>query len=157
MTQNETICRKWDERFLLLAQHIAQWSKDPSTKCGAVIVRPDRTIVSLGYNGFPRGMSDAPELYKNRVVKYRRVIHAEMNAILTAGAADLRDCCLYTWPIPPCERCAAHILQTGIRRVVSLRPGESCKADLRASIHRGEQYFTDAGVQWTCLPDSLSV
>lgn len=144
----------WDIRFLELARHIAQWSKDPSTKCGAVIVRPDRTIVSLGYNGFPRGMSDDPAMYKNREVKYRKVVHAEMNAILTAGTTDLAGCCLYTWPIPPCERCAVHILQTGIVRVVGGEPPAACKQDLRESIGRGDGYLVEVGIerQWIDLP-----
>lgn len=46
---------KWDARFLDLAVFIGDWSKDPSTKVGAVLVRPDRTIAGLGFNGFPRG------------------------------------------------------------------------------------------------------
>ena len=76
---------KWDGRFVELASHIAKWSKDPSTKCGAVIVRSDKTIASVGYNGFPRGLDDSGKLYDNRSVKYDRVIHAEMNAILNAS------------------------------------------------------------------------
>ena len=55
------IDEKWDRRFLALAEHVADWSKDPSTKTGAVIVRPDRTIASMGYNGFPRGMADTDD------------------------------------------------------------------------------------------------
>ena len=44
---------KWDARFLDLAVYVADWSKDPSTKVGAVLVRPDRTIAALGFNRFP--------------------------------------------------------------------------------------------------------
>lgn len=39
--------RKWDLRFLHLAQYIAEWSRDPSTKTGAVIVDEDKRIVDL--------------------------------------------------------------------------------------------------------------
>tara|TARA_R110000787_G_scaffold186397_1_gene297914 strand:- start:2897 stop:3064 length:168 start_codon:yes stop_codon:yes gene_type:complete len=43
---------KWDQRFMELAAFIAQWSKDPSTKVGAVIVDPrNKRIVSTGFNG----------------------------------------------------------------------------------------------------------
>jgi dCMP deaminase len=45
-------------RFLQLAEFIAGWSRDSSTHCGAVIVRPNRTIASVRYNGFPRGCDD---------------------------------------------------------------------------------------------------
>lgn len=110
---------KWNLRFLELARHISTWSKDPSTKCGAVIVRPDRTIASVGYNGFPRGVSDDQEIYLDRPRKYERVVHAEMNAILSA-AEPVRGYSLYVWPPsegPTCNRCAAHIIQAGITHV----------------------------------------
>lgn len=108
----------WDGRFLSLAAHVAQWSKDPSTKCGAVIVRPNRTIASLGYNGFPRGVEDAGHLYSNREEKYKRIVHAEVNAILFASE-PMRGYTLYTWPFLPCCRCATVVIQSGLTRVVA--------------------------------------
>jgi len=57
---------KWHKRYVNLAEYIAQWSKDPSTKTGSVIVRPDNTIASVGYNGFPRGIEDKADLLYNR-------------------------------------------------------------------------------------------
>lgn len=107
----------WHQRFLDLAEHVASWSKDPSTKVGAVIARPDNTIVSLGYNGFPRGIADDHRL-QNRETKYEMVVHAEENALLMARE-PLRSCSIYTWPLPPCSRCAAKIIQSGISLVVS--------------------------------------
>lgn len=111
---------KWDFRFLELAKHITSWSKDPSTKCGAVLVRPDRTIASMGYNGFPRGIDDSEDKYLDREQKYARVIHAEMNAILTCPERP-KGLTLYAYNQgwgPSCDRCAAHIIQSGITRVV---------------------------------------
>ena len=46
----ESSTEKWNVRFLDLARFIAAWSKDPSTKVGAVLVRPDRTIAAVGFN-----------------------------------------------------------------------------------------------------------
>jgi dCMP deaminase len=112
--------RKWDLRFLTLAQHVSTWSKDPSTKCGAVIVRPNRTIASLGYNGFPRGVDDSPETYADRETKYSRVVHAEMNAILSCTERP-QGYTIYTFSNgwgPACDRCAAHIVQAGLVRIV---------------------------------------
>ena len=48
----------WDYRFLELAQLVSKWSKDPSTKVGAVIVDKNRRILSVGYNGLPKGVKD---------------------------------------------------------------------------------------------------
>lgn len=112
------IDRKWDRRFLELAAHVAGWSKDPSTKVGAVIVRPDRTIVSLGFNGFPRGVQDLDERYAERQTKYSLIVHGELNAILTARE-PLHGTTLYTWPFCPCSDCAKLVIQAGVKRVVA--------------------------------------
>lgn len=109
---------KWDNRFLRLAEHIASWSRDPSTQTGAVIVRPNKTIASVGFNGFARGMRDDKDLYAERDIKYHRIIHCEMNAILSA-AENLHGYTLYTWPFMSCQRCAVHVIQTGIVRHVA--------------------------------------
>lgn len=109
----------WDRRFLQLAETIAQWSKDPSTKVGAVIVRPNKTIVSLGYNGFPRGVRDTPVLYEDRAKKYPRIVHAEANAIVSSKT-DLTGCTLYTYPLPVCSECMKLVIQSGITRCVSI-------------------------------------
>lgn len=63
---------KWDRRFLELATLVASWSKDPSTKTGAVIIGPDRSVISTGFNGFPREMPDDPKLYEDREKKIQQ-------------------------------------------------------------------------------------
>ena len=107
---------KWDYRFLSLSRTISDWSKDPSTKCGSVITRPDNTICSLGFNGFPSKIDDDDRLL-DRNIKYSLIIHAEMNAILSAKE-NLVGYTIYVWPQIPCSNCAKHIIQTGITRVV---------------------------------------
>lgn len=109
---------KWDKRFLELAEHIAQWSKDPSTKCGAVIVDEDHRIIGIGYNGFPRGVKDEKGRLSDRQVKNMLTVHAETNAILNS-TASVKGATLYVWPIPPCCDCAGNIIQSGITCVVS--------------------------------------
>lgn len=132
----------WDERFLHLALHVSRWSKDPSTQVGAVIVRPDRTIASVGYNGFPRGVVDDHRLH-TREDKYPLVVHAEMNAVLNARE-PLNGYTLYLWPLPCCSRCAVHIIQAGIKRVVAAFPApERWKMDCE----RAAATFKEAGVQ----------
>lgn len=110
--------KKWDLRFLTLAGIISGWSKDPSTKCGAVIVSPDRRQLAMGYNGFPQNMRDDDALYQDREIKYSRVIHAEMNAILNS-THPVTGHTLYVWPFMTCDRCAVHVIQAGIARVVA--------------------------------------
>ena len=91
---------KWDGRFLDLATFIAEWSKDPSTKVGAALVRPDRTIAAVGFNGFPRGVLDHVERYEDRPTKYEMVVHAELNALLSSRES-LEGYTIYVAPLPP--------------------------------------------------------
>lgn len=138
----------WDKTFLNLCDEIAQRSKDPSTKVGACIVDDKKRIVSMGYNGFPRGCDDAPELYADRSVKLMRTIHAEVNAIITAGR-DLTGCTLYVSPLHPCANCAAIIIQSGIKRVVynaSVTPER-----WRANFSEAYSMFQEAGVTVECV------
>jgi dCMP deaminase len=110
---------KWDQRFLALAEHIAAWSKDPSTKVGCVVVGADREIRSTGFNGFPRGIEDDSGRLENREKKYPLICHAEENAIMHAAriGMPLKGCSAYvTWP--PCTRCARSLIQAGVAEVV---------------------------------------
>ncbi|PCJ96736.1 MAG: CMP deaminase [Hyphomicrobiales bacterium] len=111
---------KWDIRFLDLAKHISLWSKDPSTKIGAVIVDDERHILSTGYNGFPKGVRDKPQRLENREEKYKFVVHAEMNCIYNASlhGISLKNSTLYIHGLPACHECAKGIIQAGIKRVV---------------------------------------
>lgn len=110
---------KWDRRFLEFAELVAQASKDPSTKCGAVIVRPDRSVCATGYNGFPRLMKDRKGTYEDKSAKNSRVIHCEMNALMSSNDHSVAGYTLYTWPFLSCDRCAVHMIQAGIVRAVA--------------------------------------
>lgn len=111
---------KWDKRFMAMAEHIAQWSKDPSTKVGAVIIDHDRRVTATGYNGFPRYVTDDPKRYEDKMVKYKMVVHAEANAILNA-LVPIRGNTLYCTKYP-CSECAKLIIQSGISRVFAPNP-----------------------------------
>ena len=113
---------KWDHRFLALAEHISNWSKDPSTQVGAVITHTrSKRVVSMGFNGFPAGVEDTRERLDDRETKYEMVVHAEQNALMFAGDRA-EGGTLYVHPLPPCARCAVIIIQAGIKRVVCDQP-----------------------------------
>ena len=99
-----------------MAQLVAGWSKDPSSKVGAVITR-GKFVVAVGFNGFPQGIADTSERLNNREIKYPTILHAEVNAVLSARQ-DLHGCTLYATPYLPCPQCAAVIVQSGIARIV---------------------------------------
>lgn len=108
---------KWDKRFLDLCDHISAWSKDPSRKVGAVIVNDKKQIIGMGYNGFPRGVSDKSYYYESKVNKNKLVVHAEANAILNANGS-VEGCTLYT-NLFTCNECAKLIIQSGIKKIIS--------------------------------------
>lgn len=136
---------KWDLRFLELAKFISGWSKDPSTKVGAVIVRPNRSVCSVGFNGFPSTMIDSDELYLNRDEKYSRIIHGEINAIVFA-AEKLNGYTLYTYPFIPCDRCFVQVTQHGIVHVVAPKPTEDQLTRWGPAFERVRKYAQETGV-----------
>lgn len=137
---------KWDARFLDLATLVAGWSKDPSTQVGAVIVDTDKRIVSAGFNGFPRGVEDDEV---DRDVKLLRTIHAEENALLFARR-DVTGMTAYVTR-PPCARCAAKLVQSGISRVVYSLPPVDFVERWAAEMKEAQTMFTQAGVTVTVL------
>jgi len=111
---------KWDLRYLSLAEEVSSWSKDPSTKIGAIAVGSKGQVLSQGYNGFPRGIEDTISHYEDRETKYKYVVHAEMNVIYNAtyNGVSLDGSTLYVTGLPVCSDCAKGVIQVGIKRVV---------------------------------------
>lgn len=135
--------RKWDDRLLGMASVVATWSKDPKRRVGAVIADADNRVVSVGYNGFPRGVGDSPALLEDSQQKLLRTLHAEANALLFA-ARPVAGCVAYV-TYPPCSQCAAMLIQAGITRVVAFHPGE-VSSKWAASWEAAEQMMREAGV-----------
>lgn len=137
--------KRWDRRLLALAQHIAGWSKDPSTQVGAVLAVGNK-VIGLGYNGIPAGVKDLPARLNNRDLKLAMTVHAEVNAILMARD-NVRGSTLYTWPLPPCSHCAALAIQSGVRRVVSPSPRPDAASRWGSSLRLAHVMFAEAGVK----------
>jgi dCMP deaminase len=127
----------------ILARHM---SRDPSTQVGAAIFDPEeRTLEGSGWNGFPRGCSDSPELYADRETKYRRILHAEVNAIHNCKHRPKGGVLFVT--MPPCDRCASQIIQVGIVAVVAWPLHHGADGRWRDSIRFSEALLTEAGVR----------
>lgn len=114
----------WQDYFMAMAFLTAQRSKDPNTQVGACIVDQENRIIGLGYNGFPSGCDDDhlpwSRSNKNQLDnKYLYVCHAEVNAILNKGSANVKGSTIYV-ALFPCQNCAKMIIQAGIREVVFL-------------------------------------
>lgn len=110
---------KWHIRFMKLALEVATWSKDPSTKVGCVLVR-DKKVLSTGYNGLPKNLSDDLNILNDREKKYEITVHAEVNAVTTAALHGIstEGATAYV-TFNPCSRCAAVLINAGIDTVFS--------------------------------------
>ena len=116
---------KWDIRWMNRAKDYASWSKDPSSKIGAVAVDPNRKIELVGgYNGFPRNIDDSTTRYLDRPTKYKLIVHAEMNVIANAAyhGISLDGSHLYVYGLPVCSDCAKVLINTGIEKVYMRYP-----------------------------------
>ena len=144
---------KWHYRFMELAFLISTWSKDPSTKTGAVVVGPDREIRATGYNGLVRGVDDDIKERMERPTKYDFFEHAERNAVYNACliGASLKGCVIYVTAMP-CPDCARAIIQSGIKEVVTHKvkiDANSPTGTWRDKLVYSEQMFAEAGIK--CL------
>lgn len=148
---------KWDIRFLRRAFENSKWSKDPSTKCGAVLVRPDKSIASDGYNGFPPGVLDSDERLNDRDVKNSIVRHAEQNAITFCRDVDMSDLTLYVWPFQPCTVCMGEIITRKIKKVVSFATDPSNPKHQRweANFKLARDMASEVGIELVLLPLAL--
>lgn len=132
----------WTRRYFELAQHVAQWSKDPSTKVGAVVIAKDRRQIALGYNGFPPGIADDDRLH-DRPTKYPLIQHAERN-VLDNAQFDLNGATLVA-TMHPCTECAKSIISKGIVRVMCPPPPDRPPWAEEARIAR--EILDEAGVR----------
>jgi len=138
----------WDEYFMGIALLSAHRSKDPSTQVGACIVSENNKIMSVGYNGLPRGCSDDDFPWEREgeegETKYPYVCHAELNAILNNGGGSLAGCRIYV-ALFPCNECAKAIIQCGIREIRYLSDKYANTPAVKAS----RRMLDAAGVQYT--------
>lgn len=147
---------KWHYRFMDVAKLVSTWSKDSSTKTGAIVVGPDREIRATGYNGFVRGVDDNKPERLERPTKYDFFEHAERNAIYNAclTGTSLKGCVMYATHAP-CTDCARAIIQAGIKMVVThaveLRP-DIKDTTWRDKLEYSRQMFDEAGIEYLILP-----
>ena len=141
----------WDERYLTIARDISLWSKDPSTKVGAIIVGSKGQILSQGFNGFPRKIQDLEERLVDREKKLKYTVHAEMNCIYNASftGTSLDDSTLYVYGLPVCAECAKGVTQVGVSNVVMSYP-KNIRDVWKKSFEFTKDMFNEAGIRFRC-------
>jgi dCMP deaminase len=134
---------KWANRFLEVARVVASWSKDTSTKVGAVAIGSAKQILAEGYNGIPRGVKDLPERFE-RPAKYLYTVHAEANLVAHAARAVLAGSTVYCTHCC-CAQCAGLLINAGVAKVVI---DGSTRTNMPAeSFEAARQMFKEANVQ----------
>lgn len=141
------IVPSFDQWFMTMVYLAAARSKDESTHIGAVIVGKKQEIISMGCNGFPRGINDTVEARQKAPEKYFWFEHAERNAIYLAGQ-NLHGCIMYTQGIP-CSDCARGVIQSGIEEVVIHGSWHRAKGKSKweDSTIRSKEMFEESGVK----------
>ncbi|KAF2001317.1 hypothetical protein P154DRAFT_562652 [Amniculicola lignicola CBS 123094] len=116
----------WDQYFMQLADLAAHRSNCMKRRVGCVIVREKR-VISTGYNGTPRGMTNCNEGGCPRCNNASRAgmdlstclcLHAEENALLEAGRDRIGEKSILYCNTCPCLTCSVKITQVGISEVV---------------------------------------
>lgn len=108
---------------MAVAETMMAMSKDPSTKVGAVAIDDDFNVISVGYNGFPRGVDDNVPDRQERPLKYSIVVHAEANVVAQAARKghSLAGSTVIVTSLFPCSNCAGLLTQAGIKRIITTR------------------------------------
>jgi len=148
----------FDKWFMKMVYLVAEKSKDPRTKIGAVLVK-DKHIISTGYNGFPIGVNDVKERYTNRETKYKYVVHAEENSILSAARFGIVSfgSTLYTNGIP-CNSCMKAVIQGGISEIViHYQWPEMIHSDWVESINISKIMMKESNIKLRILDEMLGV
>lgn len=143
----------YDGFFMSLVYFIALKSKDNSSKIGAVIVGPDKEIVSVGWNGLPRKVNECILERHERPLKYSFFAHAERNCIYNCVriGVSAKGCSLFTNGTP-CSDCGIACIQAGIKEVIVHKKWEDAKwggdnkSKWLASADITKQMFLEAGV-----------
>ena len=140
---------KWDIRFVRIAKEVAEWSKDPSTQVGSIAVK-NRKIIATGYNGFPKGVKDAPRDLHDREMKLKLTVHAEKNMIYNAveHGVKLEGSTVYIWGLPTCEECWKGLVQVGVSRVV-MPDIEFNGGKWKEGCKFAKEYMEDVGIEVT--------
>ena len=132
--------------YMRYAETAATFSKDPSTKVGAVAIDDQYTILATGYNGFARGVEDSEDRLCNRPMKYRLTVHAELNTLLAAARTGhkLDGATMIVSSLFPCEACASAMVNAGIKRVIAPKIANE---RWKESNQMAKLIFAEAGVE----------
>lgn len=148
--------KSWDEFYLDMADVISERSKDRSAKIGALLVK-DNAVISMGYNGFPRGVDDDVESRHERPAKYSYTEHGERNSIYNAARHGISTfgSTMYTQGVP-CADCARAVIQAGCSKLVARwQANETVFPAWVESCAKGREMLEEAGVEVVVIAENV--
>tara|TARA_B100000242_G_C42918410_1_gene425845 strand:+ start:45 stop:506 length:462 start_codon:yes stop_codon:yes gene_type:complete len=105
----------WHEYFMSLAILTSSRSSCHRLNVGCVIVSPDKTILSTGYNGFIAGSPHTSIVRDNHE---QATVHAETNAVAFCAkrGISIKDASIYVTHFP-CINCFKVLVASGIKNI----------------------------------------
>ncbi|KAI1745178.1 cytidine deaminase-like protein [Xylaria scruposa] len=128
LTNGDRLRPSWDSYFMALASLAARRCNCMKRAVGCVLVDSKRRVISTGYNGTPRNLTNCMDGGCPRCnlgdatsgvsLATCLCLHAEENALLEAGRERIRDGSVLYCNTCPCLTCSIKIVQVGISEVV---------------------------------------
>jgi dCMP deaminase len=143
---------RWQQYYMRLAREVASGSKDGSSKFGSILVRPDKTVASIGFNGFPKSIPDNDQYLTDpafREEKYARIVHAEANCLNYNRDFDTSDFHMFV-NAHPCDKCALRIASTGVKHVY-YEEKPDFEARWAESLAMAKLIFEEASIALVCV------
>lgn len=144
----------FQKTFMEVAMAMSKKSKDGSTKVGAVLVKPNMRVASVGFNGFPKRIFDNWKYLNDpayRKDKLLRMVHAEANALRTNDSGTTEGYHLVVTR-HPCDKCALEIASYDVSHVWYHRDVDY-ETRWAESVADAKTIFDDAGIIVTMVPD----
>ncbi|KAI3326048.1 cytidine deaminase-like protein [Xylariaceae sp. AK1471] len=148
LTDGDRLRPSWDSYFMALASLAARRCNCMKRAVGCVLVDSKRRVISTGYNGTPRNLTNCMEggcprcnsgdVSSGVSLATCLCLHAEENALLEAGRERIRDGSVLYCNTCPCLTCSIKIVQVGISEVVYSQgysmDGETARVFLSAGV-----------------------
>ena len=148
------------QKYLKSSEKLAtDFSKDPSTKVGAMVIQDPDVMVSYGYNGMLRGLDDHDPKRQERPEKYFWYEHAERNTIYNKARDVVSGKLMLLNHVPSMESARA-ISSSGIKTLIfpsfpGIRNESGTPVDEEILTHhrRVARLFRETGVEWATFED----
>lgn len=141
----------WDVYFLGLAKSVSKRASCPRRSHGCVLVNPNKTIISCGYNGSAPGCKTCLEVGCSLLHNHcNRAEHAERNALYRAameGLSVVGSTAYITGE--PCHQCLRALLCAGIQKIVYIDKGHYAFPEDEETLRQA--FIHESGIEYIAI------